>query len=201
MSGTTIIDGTGTGVHAKVNKQNRIQTLSVSENIAAHHAFEGDAFNINTGTVSLGSTTKSAVLYLKNNEDDPLVITALFYLLGNNTGGGTDENHLVQVERNPTGGTLVSSGTNFSAINRNFGSAKVLDADIIKMDTAGRTLIGGTVAIESIFTGEGRQALSVGAVIINKGDSIGITITPQASTTAMDVQMAIACYRATELTV
>lgn len=198
MSENTIRDGTGNSYGLKIDSQNKAQTLSVTEGIAAHHAFSGEAYNINTGTFSIASANKSALLYLKNNEDAPLVITALFYLIGTNTGGTT--NHTIQVERNPTGGTLVDSGTDFVPINRDFGSAKTLTVDCKKADQEQRTVTGGTVVVESIFSGEGRQVVSVGAIVLRKGNSIAVTITPKTSTSAMDIQTAIACYRATEIT-
>jgi len=198
MSENTIKDGTGNAYGLEINKQNKAQTLAVSETIAAHHAFSGEAYNINTGTFSLTGASKSALLYLKNNEDEPLIVTALFYLIGSNTGGTGD--HLIQVERNPTGGTLVSGGAAFTAVNRDFGSSNTLSADLIKTDTENQTLTGGVVAIESIFSGEGRQVLTVGAIVLRKGNSIGVTITPKPSTSAMDIQIALSVYRATELT-
>jgi hypothetical protein len=196
MSEVYIKDGAGSGLSAKVSKEQRLHTLSVSETIAAHHAFDGHAYNFNTGTINLTSANKSALAYIKNNEDDPLVITGFFYLLGNTDGTGDT---LVQIERNPTGGTLISGGTAQAPVNRDFGSNNTLTADALK-GAEGSTLTGGTVAIESIFSGVGRQAVIVGAIVLRKGNSVGITITPPASTTDMDVQLAMALYKATELT-
>ncbi len=132
MSMTTIKDGTGIGNLAKVTDKNRISTLSVNETISATHALKGDAYNYNTGTLTLTSDSKSALAYIKNNEDEDLVVTAPIYLLGNTTDGASTADHLVQIERNPTGGTIVSDATEQAPVNRDFSSARTLVVDSYK---------------------------------------------------------------------
>ena len=194
---TTIKDGTGRGNSVEVTDSNKLMTLSVTEGIAAHHAFEGDAYNINTGTITLTTASKSALLYIKNLEDEDLILTGLFYLIGNSNTSGGDT--LVQLERNPTGGTVVSAGTSFDPINRNFGSSKTLNVTCEK-GAEGKTLTGGTVAVESIFSGPGRKFVNVGAIIIPRGSSMGITVTPQTNNTSQAFQIAVACYKVQEST-
>lgn len=194
---TTIKDGTGDGHSAQVTSSNKLMTLAVSESISAHHAFHGDAYNLNTGNITLTSASKSAVLYFKNLEDSDLVVTGLFYLIGNSNTSGGDT--LIQFERNPTGGTVVSAGTSFTPVNRNFGSSKTLNVTC-ESGAEGKTLTGGTVAIESIFSGPGRKSLSVGAVIIPRGASLGVTVTPQTNNTSQDFQIALSVYRVNEST-
>ena len=193
---TTLRDGTGKGTLAEVTSSNKLMTLGVTETISAHHAFEGDAYNVNTGTINLTSANKSALLYFKNLEDEDIVITALFYLLGNSDGSGDT---LVQVERNPTGGSITTAGTSFVPVNRNFGSNKTLNVTCEKGAEAD-TLTGGTVAIESVFNAVGRKVLSVGAIVLPRGSAIGVTVTPPASNTDMDVQIAMSCYKVQETT-
>lgn len=192
-----IKDGTGSGNSAQVTPSNKLQTLTVTEDISAHHCFEEEAYNVNTGTISLTSAGESGVLYFKNLEDEEIIISAFFYLLGTNTGGSGDT--LVQVHRNPTGGTLISGGTAIIPVNRNFGSSRTLNVTALK-GAEGLTLSGGSVVIESLFPSVGRQVISVGAIILPRGSSIAITITPATSTTAQDVQMAMSLYRKQETT-
>lgn len=194
---TTIKDGTGAGYGVQVTKSNKIQTLSVTEDISAHHCFEEEAYNVNTGTISLTSAGESGALYFKNLEDTEIIISAFFYLLGTNTGGSGDT--LVQVHRNPTGGTLISNGTTITPVNRNFGSSKTLNATVLK-GAEGLTVTGGSVVIESIFPSVGRQVISVGAIVLPRGSSVAISITPPTSTTAQDIQMALSLYRKQETT-
>ena len=195
---SVISDGTGDSYAAQVTSAHKLATLSVSENIAAHHTFSGDSYNINTGTVTLSSGSKSALLYLKNNEDEPLVVQTIIYLIGTNTGGSGDA--LIQVERNPTGGTIVSGASTQAPVNRNFGSAKTLLADSYK-GAEGNTLTGGTVVVESIFPSVGRQVIADTGIILEKGNSIGVTVTPPTSTSDQDYQIALSVYRATETTI
>lgn len=199
MSNSTIIDGTGTNNAARVTPENRVETLSVTETIAAHHAHNGEAYNINTGNIALSSANKSALWYFKNNEDQPVTITAFFYLFGTNTSGSGDT--LVQIERNPTGGDLISGGTAFVPVNRDFGSNRTLTATCLK-GAEGDALTGGTVVIESLFNSAspGRQPISVGVIVLRQGNSIGITVTPATSTAAMNVQIACSIYRVIEST-
>jgi len=198
LSSITIQDGGGSGVLAEVSKNQRLQTLAVIESIAAHHAFGGEAYNYNTGSLTLTDANVSGMAYLKNNEDETLVITAFFYLLGDNTGS-TSGNHLVEIIRNPTAGTIISDATDQIPVNRDFGSNKTLTALSYK-GGQGKTLTGGSVAIESIFPSTGRYTVSVGAIVLRKGNSVGVRVTPAAGTTDMDVQIAMSLYRSTEST-
>ena len=85
-----IIDGTGSGKKAMVDKDNRLHTHAVSETIVENSSKNGDSYNINTGTINLTSATKSAVLYFKNNGNFDLHIANIGYLLGNSTDGTGD---------------------------------------------------------------------------------------------------------------
>jgi hypothetical protein len=187
-----IKDGKGSGVSAKVSSTNKLSVLAVSEDIAAHHAFEGNAYNINTGTINLTSANKSALLYVKNLEEKDLIINAFFYLLGNSNITGVDT--LVQVERNPTGGDLISGGTAFLPVNRHFGSKNTLNVTCLK-GAEGDALSGADdIVVESLFSGVGRKTVAVGAIIVPRGTSVGVTITPPTGNTSMNVQMALAAY-------
>ena len=71
---TIIKDGTGTGVEAKVDNTNKLETHSVSIGEDMEGVESGNAYNLNTGTIGLTSSTASGVFYLKNNEDRDLEI-------------------------------------------------------------------------------------------------------------------------------
>lgn len=193
MSETYLKDGTGKGYQAKVDINNRLEVSSITETISANKTHLGYSYNINTGTIALTSANESALLYLKNTGINPIVITALFYLLGNSDGTGDT---LVQVIKNPTTGTLVSGGTTVTPINRHFSSSRALTATT-KKGVEGSTITDGTVVIESIFNSVGRKTVSVGAIILTQGNSIAIEMTPPSGNGAMNVQMAIALYEDT----
>ena len=181
------------GFGLEVTAQGRAKTEAITFGRSEEEAELGNAYNVNTGLITLTSANKSAVLYVKNNETFPLVLEAAFYNLGTSTSG-TGES-LISILRNPTAGTIVSNATaaEMAGINRNFGSNKTLDATIYKGAEAS-TFTDGTKIIESYLTVPRREVVSVGDVIIPKGASIGIDITPPASNTSMKVEFALSIY-------
>ena len=191
-------DGTGTGQSLKIDANNRAETNAVTEGFADHAAESGDKFNINTGDITLTDDTITSTLYIKNNEDSDLVITALIYNLGASAGGSGDVK--IDVMRNPTAGTIVSDAVNVDvgpgvSANQNFGSNKVLSVNAYKGDTADNDFTDGTVSISTrSASNTGRIIVSLGAVIIPKGSSIGVSYTPPTSNTSQIVQFAAACY-------
>ena len=188
-----IQDGTGKGYLAKVDNDNRLYTKSVISTEQEHESSNGLAYNINTGIITLTNATKTPVLYLKNNEEFDLIIDTVLYMTGASTGGSG--NVLVEIVRNPTAGTIVSGASDVEMnVNRNFGSTRSLSANAYKGAT-GSTLTDGVKFIESILsTATQRVAVSVGAVIIPKGSSIAIQITPPTGNTSMATEWAISCY-------
>lgn len=187
-----IFDGTGDGYYMKVDSQNRAYVNAVQQTQEDFYVREGHAYNINTGTINLTSGNESGLLYLLNSEDEDLIVASYIYLLGNTTGGTTAEDHLIQVYKNPTTGTLISGGTDFVPVNRDFGSANTLTATV-KKGAEGSTITNGTVAIESIFSSSGRQVVAV-ETVIPKGNAVAVSITPKATNSSMDVQLAMAVY-------
>jgi len=151
------------------------------------------AYNVNTGVVNLTSANKSAILYFKNTGINPIEIESLFYLIGNSTGGTGDM--LISVLRNPTAGTIVSTASDVEMNqNRNFASSNQLTANAYK-GAEGNTFTDGDKVIESIFNqSPSRAAISVGIIRLEKGNSIGIDITPGTSNTSLDVEFAISLY-------
>jgi hypothetical protein len=190
-----ITDGTGSGNAAKISSTNRLAVDAIS--VAEERFFVGqeDAFNINTGIINLtNGGSSSGLLYMSNTAEEKLiVITAFIYLLGNSTGGAGTEDMLIQVIANPTGGTLIDSGTAFPPGNRYLGSQKVLPATVLR-GAQGSTITGGTVLIESLFPGSGRNSVPV-ATIVPPGSSVAVDVTPKASNTNQDVQIALAVYQ------
>jgi hypothetical protein len=189
-------DGVGKGFYAKVDSTNRLHVDASQLPRSSVAAFDGNAYNINTGTINLTGTTNSGLLYVKNTGEKTIVIASFIYLLGNTDGSGDT---LVQVIRNPTAGTLISGGSEITPVNRNFNTSKTAAATVLK-GSHGSTVTDGTVVIESIFSGVGRQVVNVGAVILNKNNTIAIKVQAPTGTTDMDVQLAISCYEESEFT-
>jgi hypothetical protein len=195
MSIVQIEDGTGKGGYGvKVDSSSRLYTNSVNRPHNDDASLSGDSFNINTGIVSLTSANKSAVFYLENTGTKPIVLTALFYLIGNSTGGSGDM--LITVIRNPTAGTIISNGVvaEMAGVNRNFGSSKTLEATVYK-GVDGDTFTNGDKLIESIFNqSPSRSVVGLGTIVLERGNSIGIEITPATGNTSLDVEFATSAF-------
>jgi len=200
---TAISDGR-THQTALVDSNNRLHTASITDPLPDHAAESGDKYNINTGDITLTDATITSVLYLKNNEDSDLVITGLIYNLGNSTSGTGDVK--IDIIRNPTTGTMIDTtpqnvlvGTGVEA-NQNFGSNKTLNIDAYKGTTADNDFTDGSVTISTRSAANtGRFFLSLGAVIVPKGSSIGVSYTPPASNSSQICQFAFACYLRTSI--
>ena len=188
-----IIDGKGTGYRVAVCDKNRLQTFTVSEDLSIDAAKSGENYNINTGSITLTSSTESAVLYIKNNEDKNFIIEDVIVILGASTGGTGDLS--IELVRNPKLGTIVSGATNVDVVgNRNFGSSRELVADVYK-GAEGNTITDGTSFADTTRSSAGTVVHFDGDVmVLPKGTSLGVNITPQTSNTSMNVKVAIIGY-------
>ena len=192
--GFEITDGGGKGYSAEVDSENRLRVFSIAEPEVYNASSLGNSYNFNTGVINLTSASKSAVFYIKNNGDSDLIITQLFYLIGNSTAGTGDV--LITVLRNPTTGTIISNAVamEMDGVNRNFGSSKSLTTDSYKGAEAS-TFTNGDKIIESIIDqSPTRVTVEVGGLVIPRGTSIGIDITPATSNSSLDVEFAASVY-------
>ena len=180
--GFEITDGTGKGNTASVDNTNRLLTRGIIEDTFQYAAEEGEAYFIGTPLITLTTATESAIVYVKNNEDEKLILGE-FFLIAEATTSGSPNMFRVNWYKNPTS---ISSGTATSALNQNFGSSKVIDADI-EYGVEGSTVTGGGLAATlSLPIG---QFNSLNAnLVLEKGSSFVLTVTPPAGNTSMPVQ-------------
>ena len=184
-----IEDGTGSGKMAKVNSGQRLYTRSVSNTEGQEANFDGDAYNINTGYITLTNATETPILYVKNNEDENLMIDAIAFGVQPSTGGSSTELAYATVVRNPTGGTIISNETDVDInSNRNYGSQNTATVDAYKGAT-GDTLSGGGDHI-ILQLGTGRAFASINE-ILEKGSSLAIKFKPPTGNTSVDVYAAL----------
>ena len=186
--GHQIEDGTGNGNRARVDSDKRLHVNSVSRTQLEQAVLLGQAYNVSTGSMTLTSANESAVGYFKYNGNDPLIIKEILVILGDSNGTGSG---LIKLIKNPTAGTIISNAVNVSAaINRDFGSANVLDANAYK-GAEGDTITGGTTfAITS--RNENAQVVTFDAapIKLRKGNSIAVTYTPPSGNTSQSVVVA-----------
>lgn len=190
-----IEDGAGSSYHAKVDSNNRLHIEGVSKDTLVDASYRGNAFNFNTGPVTLTSGNESAVGYFKYDGDLPFVITEILIIVGAATGTLSSDG-TATIYRNPTGGTIVSGAVNVDvAANRNFSSSVVVSGDTYK-GAEGNTLTGGTVFADttrgSSFSGV--IAFDAGPIVLNKGNSLGVSWEPPTGNTSQVVKVAATGY-------
>jgi hypothetical protein len=184
-----IHDGKGGGYAAEIDKTNRMQTWSVSEDESLEANKQGRAFNVNTGWITLTDAVDTPILYIKNNETTNMIIDALAIGIGPSTGG-TGIGPKVTIIRNPTTGTIITSTPTDVDIssNRNYGSTRSLNADAYKGAT-GDTMTDGEDHILVLASAGARAFLTISEVL-PLGASIGVKIQPSTSNTSMEVYVA-----------
>jgi hypothetical protein len=180
--GLKIQDGTGKGNLAGITSDNRILTSSINESQFEFAAEEGDAYFIGVPLITLTNAAESAVAYIKNNGDEPLIL-GRFFLIAESTTSGAPNMFRVNWYKNPTS---ISSGTATQALNQNFGSSKTLEIDV-EYGAQGSTVTGGALAATLSFPiGEFNNFEA--NLVLPKGSSFVVTVTPPAGNTSMPVQ-------------
>lgn len=172
----SIIDGTGTGNHAKVYSDNRIAVRNVMSTESQDAAVDGRAWNFNTGWIST-IVADSALIYFKNEDTEGSDYFVDAIAVGLKDGSATDVQGIYFVS-GPTGGTLVDAATDCNMIeNRRIGSGKSLSSDtkIYKATASGQTLTGGSDAALFAQNDQGRLFATVD-FIVPKGQACGVRV-------------------------
>ena len=179
--GFEIKDGTGTGNVARVDSENKLAVRAVQETEFEKAVLGGRAFNINTELLTITSDTEHALLYIKNNEDLPLIVSAWF--IGTDAGTNGANLGLVRTYFNPTGGTIISGGTDGTAVNRNAGNSRTLEADI-KVGGQGFTFTGqDTPAVLYQTQTVSSRVFGNVFLVLPKGSSLVATYDPNGAET------------------
>ena len=176
---------------AEVDSAGRQITKSFTQSFEQKAVENGDAYNLNTGDLTIAGT--SGVSYIKNNENKTIILTIFIYLLGNSTDGVSTEDGVIEIIENPTGGTLLSSTVGVPK-NRNAGlQTKKIDVDW-RIGADAKTVVGGTVLITSrLATPKGRVVVAV-PTSIPQSSALAIKYYPQASNSSQVCQFAMAIY-------
>ena len=168
-------DGAHLGV--KVNKNNRLYTSTISRSEPSAALDIGNSYNLNTGTMTFTADATLGAVYLENNETQSLHIDAVAVATG--YGATQDQQAVMTLVRNPTGGTVKSEAfvTGIMNQNRNFGSSNTLNVDFYIADGDGKTITGGD-DIAQFFLNSNSRAFFTIDFEIPKGQSLGINIVP-----------------------
>lgn len=196
----SIKDGSGAGYSAKVDSAYRMHVDAIERTQSQQAILRGDGFNLSTGLITLTSATQSAVFYLKNDGDIPLVFKEIGIRLGTSTGGTGSAT--ITLTANPTAGTIISNALTLStAFNRNLGSSRMITGDYYK-GAQGYTLTGGTSAATTSTTNfDDPIVFEADIFVLPKGTSIGVLVTPPTGNTSQTcVVFATAFYEPAALT-
>jgi len=192
MSGLTNLVDALTQRGSRVNTRNQLEVAASSEPQGVVEALLGGAFLATTGTVSLTGSGYSHIIYIKNNEEVQWVIDVLSGTFGATFGIG---DLLMQFTINPTGGTLITAGTDFTPANLNFGSSKKLTGDF-KIGSTGSTVSGGTSAAPALIPeGVTLREFPGRPIVLAPGSSFSMGIKPGADNISMNVQIQVPIHR------
>ena len=178
---TIIKDGSGQGYSVKVDADNRMFIRGVTETEFEHSVRNGRSFNVNTEFISIttGSTTEHALLYIKNNENTDIVLSAWF--IGTAAASGTTfgVGPVLKVYYNPTGGSLISDASSVTLVNRQGGSSETFDVTAYKATGPEKT-ITGYEATPVLFQTHPKEGRAFGSVYLSlkKGASLGVVYIP-----------------------
>lgn len=194
------IEDPSNGNSARVSNDRRLGVFSTTEGQFLEASRKGNAFNLNTGIIALtDGTAESAIMYIENQEDtvngvSDLILQSIAIGVGVPANASTESCEITLV-RNPTGGTIVSGASNADIIsNSNFGATNVLSTSSkVYKGAQGNTLTGGSDH-GIFFMGSSSRLFATIEIVIPKGASIGITITPN-NTGAVNVYAALIVHR------
>jgi hypothetical protein len=177
--GFQIQDGTGTSRKAKVTELNRILVDSITEERAVYNSIEvGNTFVISTNFLSLTGVTgqENGVLYIKNNSDKKMLIHHIKLW-----SGTASQFTKINMYKNPTTGTLISSAIAADVQNINFGSSNDYEGLAYQGNGTFLTVTNGNV-FGRHYLGVGNQQMLMfmwnGAVTLDKGSSLAVTCEP-----------------------
>jgi hypothetical protein len=174
MAEQFIGDGQGHGFLAGVDSENRLLVRSTMERTDQQAMAAGDAYNINTGDISLTNGADTACLYFKNNEVHPYHLLALAVGIG--TLPAPTEVTKITMIRNPKTGSIITNGVAVAQNqNRNFSSSKTLNADVYKGATGDSFTDGDAIA--QFYAGLGNQRLFASIdFYLPQGNCVGINV-------------------------
>jgi hypothetical protein len=171
-----IIDGTGSGNLSRVDKNNNLHTFSIIEDEQKQAAEKGNEYNINTGTIafSTNSTTRTTVLYIKNDEESDLILTSIFVGLGTRSATVSDAANIFIV-RNPLTGTTITNANDVDMkSNTNFSSSNTLSTTTLAYKGAdGEGTTSGGTDHALLYMTDGRLAANLN-IELPKGASMAI---------------------------
>jgi hypothetical protein len=179
-----IVNGVGNQNRAKVNKNNRLETFSITESRMADISLRsGEAFLITSDFVSLTTTGSfSGMLYIKNTDSSKNLFIDKVRICGTGT---SMQNMQSKFFKNPTTGTLISDQNDGIVVPANLGSAESFPGTVYAASGDGKTVTDGTQFSQFTIHLPGHTIQEYdGALIVPGGSSLAIAVKPSAATEA-----------------
>lgn len=187
---TKIRSGTGNSKLLKIDDGNRMHVIATTKNEQEFATENGNSYNINSGLMTLTTDGESGVFYLKNRELIPFHISLVVVIMGPSTTGDTSDTTQFRMYKNPTAGTLISTGLAADTnSNRNFSSSKTFTSDTFKGAT-GNTITNGSVHIESLISPGGRVPFPIDEDI-GPNNTVAFSLEPNDNNASMKCMLAI----------
>jgi len=187
---TIIEDGTGKGFSTKVDKTNRLEVRSVSEDATLEGAINGDTFVVGTPYLTQTSDSANGVLYFKFEEDVSL-FTKTFSSQARWASGATFQNYLVNVYTNVNESSLTGTWVDFTPLNTNFGSSNQLDGTFKYGSPSGAGgFTGLTPSFQLAFPVNVYNQINAN-LVFPKGVGILLSITPPSGNVQMPVSFSL----------
>lgn len=184
--------GTGKNYAAEVDVSNKLATRGIMEPESVEATDLGQSYNINTGTIGLTSSTASAVLYYKHNEDTPFIVEAIAVGIG--SAGTVTDSSVITLIKNPTAGTIVSGATAVDMNqNRNFAASNTLLNSLAYKGAEGNTFTDGD-DVGIFYQSSGGRLFAPINLELRKGNSIGIKVDTNTSAGTTNIYAALIAF-------
>ena len=184
-----IQDGKGFGFEAGVDATNRLLCESVALDVREEAVINGDSFEIGA-LVTLTGTAETAVIFVQNNGNRTLILDT-FEFSGTESTGGSSDVMLLSLYTDATG---ISNGTASSAVNSNFASALVLDADVEVGNGSTSAVTGGSQFGASYVAFKGQPTSFTGPWALPRGATFALTATPPSGNSSLGFTVRILCH-------
>lgn len=196
MTGDTVIVDGATNETAQVDGQRRLRTRATTVSNALNASINSDQYNIDTEVLTLTDATDSALLWVRNRENEKInwSVPLLVITLGSSDGTG---DLLLKFYKNDGSSDIELTGTDPRIFSFNLGSVKPLVVDA-KQGGTGKSFSVSEftdVLIDSAPTG---VAIPLDSIIIEPGSSLGVSIVPPSGNTSMKVQASFSIIRLKE---
>jgi len=177
---------------AKVDKNKRVHTQSLTEDESLHAAELGSAFNLNTGLNSYGAD--GTLCYLSNTDPTGRDLVVQTVIIGIGDGFTHTDFPVLTLVDTPSAGDLITDAATTGVLNtnRNNGKSTALDGVFYKGKASG-TQSGGIDAAKFYLNKTGRTAFPMDW-IVGKSKSIALTLDLTISAGTANVYVALVCY-------